>query len=51
MRLLHDADPRYGFDRHKGYATADHLDAVARFGYSEAHRRSFRPPTLFDTID
>jgi ribonuclease HII len=51
MRLLHDADPRYGFDRHKGYATADHLEAVARFGYSDAHRRSFRPPTLFDTID
>jgi ribonuclease HII len=51
MRELHDLDPRYGFDRHKGYATADHLDAVARFGYSESHRRSFRPPTLFDTID
>ena len=51
MRLLHDVDPRYGFDRHKGYATADHLEAVARFGYSEAHRRSFRPPTLFDTMD
>ena len=51
MLELHDRDPRYGFDRHKGYATADHLDAVARFGYSEVHRRSFRPPTLFDTID
>ncbi len=51
MRDLHERDPRYGFDRHKGYATADHLDAVARFGYSEAHRRSFRPPTLFDTIE
>ena len=51
MRELHDLDPRYGFDRHKGYATSDHLDAVARFGYSDAHRRSFRPPTLFDTID
>ena len=48
---LHERDPRYGFDRHKGYATADHLDAVARFGYSDVHRRSFRPPTLFDTID
>ena len=47
---LHGRDPRYGFDRHKGYATADHLDAVARFGYSQEHRRSFRPPTLFDTI-
>jgi ribonuclease HII len=51
MLDLHTRDPRYGFDRHKGYATADHLDAVARFGYSEVHRRSFRPPTLFDTID
>jgi ribonuclease HII len=50
MAELHDRDPRYGFDRHKGYATADHLDAVARFGYSAVHRRSFRPPTLFDNI-
>ncbi|HVH58578.1 MAG TPA: ribonuclease HII [Vicinamibacterales bacterium] len=50
MLELHAADPRYGFDRHKGYATRDHLDAVGRFGYSEAHRRSFRPPSLFDTI-
>jgi ribonuclease HII len=51
MRELHGRDPRYGFDRHKGYATADHLEAVARFGYSDVHRRSFRPPTLFDTIE
>lgn len=50
MATLHDLDPRYGFDRHKGYATREHLDAVGRFGYSAAHRRSFRPPTLFDTI-
>jgi ribonuclease HII len=46
----HAADPRYGYDRHKGYATADHLAAVARHGYSALHRRSFRPPSLFDTI-
>ena len=51
MLELHIRDPRYGFDRHKGYATADHLQAVARFGYSDVHRRSFRPPTLFDTMD
>jgi ribonuclease HII len=51
MLELHGRDPRYGFDRHKGYATADHLDAVARFGYSAVHRRSFRPPTLFDNMD
>jgi ribonuclease HII len=51
MLELHAQDPRYGFDRHKGYATRDHLDAVSRFGYSEIHRRSFRPPTLFDRMD
>jgi len=50
MVELHAADPRYGFDRHKGYATKMHLDAVAAFGYSPRHRRTFRPPSLFDTI-
>jgi ribonuclease HII len=47
----HAEDPRYGYDRHKGYATADHLAALARHGYSPLHRRSFRPPLLFDTIE
>ncbi len=54
MCQLHARDPRYGFDRHKGYATADHLAAVRQFGYSAVHRQSFSPPTLpleFDTIE
>ncbi len=51
MHELHSRDPRYGFDRHKGYATRDHLDAVARFGYSDVHRRSFRPPSIFDRME
>ncbi len=51
MMAYHSTDPRYGYDRHKGYATADHLAAVARHGYSPIHRRSFRPPSLFDTIE
>ena len=46
MVRLHEVDPRYGFDRHKGYATRAHIDAVTRFGYSGAHRRSFRPTAL-----
>jgi ribonuclease HII len=50
MLELHARDPRYGFDRHKGYATREHLDAVLRFGYSDVHRRTFRPPTLFDRM-
>ena len=35
--------PNYGFERHKGYATAAHLEAIARFGPTELHRRSFAP--------
>ncbi len=50
MLALHEQDPRYGFGRHKGYATPEHLAAVAQHGYSEAHRRTFRPATLFDTM-
>lgn len=46
MARLHALDPRYGFDRHKGYATRTHVDALARFGYSDVHRRSFRPRAL-----
>jgi ribonuclease HII len=54
MKALHEQDPKYGFLRHKGYATAEHLAAVKQFGYSAVHRRSFSPPALpleFDTID
>jgi ribonuclease HII len=51
MLVHHAADPRYGYDRHKGYATADHLAALSRFGYSPLHRRSFRPPSLFDRME
>ena len=51
MLAHHETDPRYGYDRHKGYATADHLAALARHGYSLLHRRSFRPPSLFDAVD
>ena len=51
MCRLHLADPRYGFDRHKGYATQRHLAALRRFGYSPAHRRSFRPRSLAEPSD
>lgn len=43
MRTLHERFPGYGFDRHKGYPTADHLEALARLGPCEQHRRSFAP--------
>ena len=43
MTALHERYPDYRFDRHKGYATAEHLAALARVGPCEIHRRSFRP--------
>lgn len=36
--------PFYGFGRHKGYGTADHHAALARYGPCPAHRRAFLPP-------
>ena len=35
--------PGYGFECHKGYATRQHLDALARLGPCAAHRNSFAP--------
>jgi ribonuclease HII len=40
---LHARHPQYGFDVHKGYPTAAHLDALRRHGPCPAHRRSFGP--------
>jgi ribonuclease HII len=35
--------PEYGFERHKGYGTPDHLECLARVGPCRLHRRSFAP--------
>jgi len=43
MRELDRAHPGYGFARHVGYATPEHLEALARLGPSPIHRRSFAP--------
>jgi ribonuclease HII len=43
-RLMREADekfPEYGFARHKGYATPDHLAALDRHGPCAIHRRTF----------
>lgn len=40
---LDERFPGYGFARHKGYGTAEHLAALRGLGYSTAHRLSFRP--------
>jgi ribonuclease HII len=41
MRRLDRRYPQYGFARHKGYATADHRQAVRDHGLSPEHRQSF----------
>ncbi len=43
MVALHERCPRYGFDRHKGYGTSEHLQALRLHGPSAHHRRSFAP--------
>jgi ribonuclease HII len=43
--MMHYAEkyPEYGFDRHKGYGTADHLEALKKHGPCPIHRKSFAP--------
>jgi ribonuclease HII len=43
MCRLHVLFPQYGFDRHKGYATEEHLEALRRHGPCEVYRRTFAP--------
>jgi len=54
MRELDARHPGYGFARHMGYPTPEHLQALRRLGPCDAHRRSFAPvrelmaPSLLD---
>lgn len=41
MAAFHDLYPAYGFRRHKGYGTRDHLEALRRFGPTPWHRATF----------
>ena len=53
-RIMADLDaryPAYGFARHKGYATRQHLEAIARHGFCEIHRRSFHPKAISPVAD
>ena len=51
MRELSSAYPQYGFSSNKGYAAAEHIDAIRAFGNSPVHRatfcRSFMQESLF----
>ncbi len=43
MMELHAKFPQYSFDKHKGYASKEHVDAIRKHGPCEVHRRSFEP--------
>ena len=42
MRCYHEMYPEYGFDKHKGYGTARHMEAIRQYGPSPVHRMSFK---------
>lgn len=48
MRELDRQHPEYGLARHKGYATAEHRQALQQHGPTRLHRRSFSPVALSD---
>lgn len=43
LMVLDSQYPQYGFGRHKGYPTREHLDALKTYGVLDIHRRSFGP--------
>lgn len=51
MVALAEHYPHYGFENHKGYGSADHIEAIRRYGQCEIHRKTFKlkalQPTLF----
>ncbi len=45
-RMMQDLDkkyPQYGFSSHKGYPTKKHVEALAKYGILDEHRKTFRP--------
>lgn len=41
MENLHEQFPQYNWKSNKGYPTADHINALRKFGQTEYHRKSF----------
>jgi len=42
--------PQYSFEKHKGYGTKAHIEAIKEFGYCEVHRKSFKVKALEATL-
>ncbi|MGM9986538.1 MAG: ribonuclease HII [Bacillaceae bacterium] len=43
MKELGKKHPNYGFEKHMGYGTKEHLEAIYEFGILDEHRKSFAP--------
>lgn len=41
MLELDEKYPQYGFAKHKGYGTKEHMESIRKYGVSEVHRKSF----------
>ncbi len=50
MRKYGEKFPRYGFEKHKGYGTKAHREAICKYGLCEIHRRSFAPMKVLHTF-
>lgn len=50
MVELSVSHPHYGFEKHKGYGTKEHIEAIRQHGYSDVHRRTFRLKALEPTL-
>ncbi len=46
MSKLDEEYPEYGFKKHKGYGTKQHIEAIQKYGVSSVHRKSFMTPKV-----
>ncbi|MEA2050056.1 MAG: ribonuclease HII, partial [Campylobacterota bacterium] len=46
MHKISSLYPNYHFEKHKGYGTKLHIEAIKKYGYSDLHRRSFKIKSL-----
>ncbi len=51
MRMLDNKYPQYGFAKHKGYGTKEHLLAMEQHGITPIHRRSFEPVRRYEIAE
>jgi ribonuclease HII len=50
MTDLHEKYPQYGFNKHKGYGTKEHIKNIRLHGPCEIHRKTFYPISLSGEI-